>query len=99
MICASIQNQDFKGLLQVLESCEMAEVRLDKCKLSLAQIAEVFASDVPLVATCRLGDIPLMKVQQTNCYGFQPLIHIIRQKAYIQKPKVSPKSSSFLPGR
>ncbi len=64
MICTSIQNKDFKELLQVLETCEMAEVRLDKCRLSLSQIAEVFASDVPLVATCRLGDLPLMKVQQ-----------------------------------
>lgn len=44
-------------MLEALESCEMAEIRLDRCRMSMSEIAECFASDVPLVATCRISEV------------------------------------------
>lgn len=44
-------------MLEALESCEMAEIRLDRCRLSMSDIAECFSSDVPLVATCRISEV------------------------------------------
>ena len=57
MICTTIINKDLKGILAALESCEMAEIRLDRCDLSMKDIEEVFSSDVPLVATCRIAEL------------------------------------------
>ena len=57
MICTTIINKDFRGVMEALESCEMAEIRLDSCSLSMKEIDEVFSSDVPLVATCRVADV------------------------------------------
>ena len=57
MICTVIQNKSFEQILQVLEHCEMAEIRLDRCALTPRQIDECFSSDVPLVATCRISEI------------------------------------------
>lgn len=57
MICTVIQNRDLAGVLEALEHCEMAEIRLDRCPLSLGDIRTCFASDVPLVATCRVQDM------------------------------------------
>ena len=57
MICTTIINKDLKGILAALESCEMAEIRLDSCDLSMKDIEEVFSSDVPLVATCRIAEL------------------------------------------
>ena len=57
MICTTIINKDFKGILAALEQCEMAEIRLDSCSLSMKEIDEVFSSDVPLVATCRVAEV------------------------------------------
>ena len=57
MICTTIINKDLAGILEALERCEMAEIRLDSCDLSMKDIDEVFSSDVPLVATCRIADI------------------------------------------
>ena len=57
MICTTIINMDLEGVLEALERCEMAEIRLDSCDLSMKDIDEVFSSDVPLVATCRIADI------------------------------------------
>ena len=57
MICTTIINKDLQGVLEALENCEMAEIRLDSCDLSLKDIDEVFSSDVPLVATCRVADV------------------------------------------
>ena len=37
--------------------CEMAEIRLDRCDLSAKDIQELFTSDVPLVATCRISEV------------------------------------------
>ena len=57
MICTVIQNKSFEQILQVLEHCEMAEVRLDRCALTPRQIDECFSSDVPLIATCRVAEV------------------------------------------
>ena len=57
MICTTIQNKNLEQILESLEGCEMAEIRLDRCHLSLREIEECFTSDVPLVATCRIADL------------------------------------------
>ena len=57
MICTTIQNKNLEQILEALEDCEMAEIRLDRCDLSLRDIEECFTSDVPLVATCRIADL------------------------------------------
>lgn len=57
MICTTIQNKNLEQILEALEGCEMAEIRMDRCDLSLRDIEECFTSDVPLVATCRLADL------------------------------------------
>lgn len=44
-------------VLEALETCEMAEIRLDSCTLTAREIDEVFSSDVPLVATCRIDEV------------------------------------------
>ena len=57
MICTTIINKDLQGVLSALAQCEMAEIRLDSCDLSMKDIDEVFSSDVPLVATCRISEV------------------------------------------
>ena len=57
MICTTIQNKTAEQILEVLEHCEMAEIRLDRCELSARDTENVFTSDVPLVATCRISEV------------------------------------------
>ena len=57
MICTVIHNRTFENILGVLERCEMAEIRLDSCRLTSRQMDEIFSSDVPLVATCRISEV------------------------------------------
>lgn len=57
MICTTIQNRNAEQILEALEKCEMAEIRLDRCELSARDIEDVFTSDVPLVATCRIAEV------------------------------------------
>ena len=57
MICTTIQNKTAEQILEVLEHCEMAEIRLDRCELSARDTENVFTSDVPLVATCRIAEV------------------------------------------
>lgn len=57
MICTSIQNKNAEEIAFLLEKCEMAEIRLDRCPLTDEEIEECFVSDVPLVATCRVSEI------------------------------------------
>ena len=57
MICTVIQNKNLEEILAILEHCEMAEIRLDRCPLTLEEISECFTSDVPLIATCRLDEV------------------------------------------
>ena len=58
MICVSIQGRDLNGIRQALaEGLEMAEIRLDRCPLSIEDIETLFAkTDIPLVATCRIAE-------------------------------------------
>ena len=57
MICTVIQHRNLQEILDILEYCEMAEIRLDRCSLSDNDIRLCFSSDVPLVATCRVGEV------------------------------------------
>ena len=58
MVCTVLQNKDADGLLAALDSCRMAEIRLDRCDIDEDVIDEVFSSsDIPLVATCRISEI------------------------------------------
>lgn len=60
MICTTIQNKTIDEIYAILESgdVEMAEIRLDSCPLTMDEIEELFsASDVPLVATCRINAV------------------------------------------
>ena len=57
MICTTIQNRNYEQVLEALERCEMAEVRLDRCELSAKETDDIFSSDVPLVATCRIREV------------------------------------------
>ena len=57
MICTTIQNRNYEQILAALEECEMAEIRLDRCGLTAKETDELFASDVPLVATCRISEV------------------------------------------
>jgi len=58
MICVSIQGKDLNGIRKALAAGpEMAEIRLDRCPLSLEDIESVFSkTDIPLVATCRIAE-------------------------------------------
>lgn len=57
MVCTVIQGRDLEWIFQALECCEMAEIRLDSCRLSMDDIEECFSSDTPLVATCRVEEM------------------------------------------
>ena len=57
MICTTIQNRSLEQIHEALQMCEMAEIRLDRCDLSAKDIDELFTSDVPLVATCRISEV------------------------------------------
>ncbi len=57
MICTTIQNRNLERIYEALEQCEMAEIRLDRCNLAAKEIDELFTSDVPLVATCRVSEV------------------------------------------
>ncbi len=57
MICTTIQNRNLEQIYEALEQCEMAEIRLDRCELSARDIDELFTSDIPLVATCRIAEV------------------------------------------
>lgn len=57
MICTTIQNRNYEQILTALEQCEMAEIRLDRCELTAKETDELFTSDIPLVATCRINEI------------------------------------------
>ena len=54
MICVSIQHKNCEEILEILSKVEMAEIRLDLCDLSLEEIEEIFSTDTPTVATCRV---------------------------------------------
>ena len=55
MICVSLQNKTCEEILALLSRVEMAEIRLDRCPLTEDEVEEVFSSDTPTIATCRIG--------------------------------------------
>lgn len=57
MICTVVQGKSLDEIQEILEHCEMAEIRLDRCPLSDSDIRICFSSDVPLVATCRVSEV------------------------------------------
>lgn len=57
MICTTIQNRNLEQIYEALEHCEMAEIRLDRCTLTARETEELFTSDIPLVATCRISEL------------------------------------------
>jgi len=57
MICTTIQNKTAEQILDLLHRCEMAEIRLDRCDLTARETDDIFSSDVPLVATCRISEV------------------------------------------
>lgn len=67
MICTTIQNRNYEQVLEALEHCEMAEVRLDRCELSAREIENIFSSDVPLVATCRIKEVAESDPSLADC--------------------------------
>lgn len=57
MICTTIQNKTASQIGEILRNVEMAEIRLDRCRLTEEQTDACFESDVPLVATCRVSEV------------------------------------------
>lgn len=58
MICTVLQEKNADELLAALDSCRMAEIRLDRCDITEDETDEIFSSsDIPLVATCRISEI------------------------------------------
>lgn len=65
MICTVLQNRNYQQIMDALQFCEMAEIRLDKCELTMREIENIFMeADVPLVATCRIS--PEVTVDQAE---------------------------------
>jgi len=57
MICVSLTDYNFDQLLQILPHEQLAEIRLHRLNLNLAQIQELFQSHARLIATCRPGNL------------------------------------------
>ncbi len=65
MIATVLQNRNADEIWEALDDCEMAEIRLDKCPLTPAEIEDIFCADLPLVATCRIGgDISVQEAEK-----------------------------------
>jgi 3-phosphoshikimate 1-carboxyvinyltransferase len=61
MIATVIQNKNHEEILRLLDDpwIELAEIRLDLCKLSDEEIEDIFSNtDTPLIATCRSAPCP-----------------------------------------
>jgi len=55
MICPSLAINNFEHLSEVVKEIELAEVRIDLCRLNKKEIARIFSSQANLIATCRPG--------------------------------------------
>ena len=54
MICVSIPENNTDKCLAMIESSEMAEIRIDLAGFNESEVRRIFSkSDKPLVATCR----------------------------------------------
>ncbi len=57
MICTTIQNKGYEEISALVKGLEMAEIRIDRCKLNMSEIADIFSAEIPLVATCRVAEV------------------------------------------
>ncbi len=55
MICVSLAEPSLEDFRAALKGLELAEICIDKTSLAPAEIKELFASPVPLIALCRPG--------------------------------------------
>jgi 3-dehydroquinate dehydratase-1 len=54
MICVALQETNVTKCLQILNTVELAEIRIDLAKLSIDDVQKIFSeSKTPLIATCR----------------------------------------------
>lgn len=56
MICVSVQEKSFGDCRAILESCEMAELRADLCRLSVEEVERLVEIRPNLIATCRIAN-------------------------------------------
>ena len=56
MICVSVQEKSFRDCRAILESCEMAELRADLCRLSVEEVERLVEIRPNLIATCRIAN-------------------------------------------
>lgn len=89
MICVSIQHKTYREILQILDNpqVEMAEIRLDLCKLGDSEISSLFSdSDTPLIATCRGDADTLAKAIQAGArFADLEIDAPVAKSRYIQK--------------
>ncbi len=57
MICTTIQGKSYVEICELVRVLEMAEIRLDRCDLSMSEIEDIFAAEIPTVATCRVAEV------------------------------------------
>lgn len=58
MICISIQEKNIEKCLGIIESSEMAEIRIDIAGFDESEVRLIFStSNKPLIATCRPGEV------------------------------------------
>ncbi|MDR2293509.1 MAG: type I 3-dehydroquinate dehydratase [Prevotellaceae bacterium] len=55
MICVSIIEQNIEKCIEILQKCEMAELRLDKIQPEPNEIKKLVTFKIPVIATCRTG--------------------------------------------
>ena len=55
MICVSLGGVSYKSCLKILSEVDMAEIRMDRMKLTQNEIKNVFSFHPQLIATCRPG--------------------------------------------
>lgn len=64
MICVSISDKNKENCLQILDSVELAEIRLDLTESSMEDIADIFKHPVSKIATCRFENTSLVAQKQ-----------------------------------
>ena len=55
MICVSLAEESVAGCLAALKEVDFAEIRIDKMRLTSADIPVLFSLSKTLIATCRPG--------------------------------------------
>lgn len=99
MICTVVQGKSLDEIQEILEHCEMAEIRLDRCHLTDSDIRICFSSDVPLVATCRVSEVlasdPSLNAVSASMVCEKKLVAAIEAGArYVDVELEAPRSMS-----